>query len=415
MAKFSLDRSSLNHLGTSTVCLSDDTTCVTVRTSAQVVAGGVFDKAQDLRISSGPAAPALGEFQIRFDQLAESVSFTIVAADTIFADWENTYDITALDADGHQAPVIFSAWEDTEKTCYPDAAGDDTPAKVHVTVAEPIMSLKVVDKTQGAGSACSGFGIDELAFESATGKALGDNNAFDILNLIGADVDFIQFDSGEPGSGVVAFANGQTIAFSEIDRVVPCFTPGTAIATPKGEVAVETLKPGDRVLTRDNGIQTISWVGTKRLDFAQLKAAPQLRPIKITAGALGDDMPERDMLVSPSHRMLIVSHQAELYFSQSEVLVAAQHMLSMDGVEVSEQPYITYIHIMCENHEIVLSDGAWSESFQPADITLKGFDGDQRAELFALFPELETPDGVAAYRAARRTLGRREAKLLFKG
>lgn len=237
----------------------------------------------------------------------------------------------------------------------------------------------------------------------------------DILDLIGADVDFIRFDAVNPESGVVTFTNGQSMSFSEIDRVVPCFTPGTAIATPKGEVAVETLKPGDRVLTRDNGIQTIRWAGTKRLDFAQLKAAPQLRPIKIMAGALGDNMPETDMLVSPSHRMLIVSHQAELYFGQSEILVAAQHMLAMDGVAVDDQPYITYIHFMCDNHEIVLANGAWSESFQPADLTLKGFDSAQRDELFALFPELETAEGIAAYRAARRTLGRREAKLLFTG
>ncbi|EBA10870.1 Hint domain-containing protein [Roseobacter sp. CCS2] len=241
-----------------------------------------------------------------------------------------------------------------------------------------------------------------------------DDAGLDILKLIGADVDFITFDAAHPDAGVVTFTNGNTMTFAEIDRVVPCFTPGTAIATPNGEVLVEKLRSGDRILTRDNGIQTISWVGTKRLDFADLKTAPQLRPIKILAGALGDNMPERDMLVSPSHRMLIVSHQAEFYFGQSEILVAARHMLGMEGVDVCDQPYITYIHIMCQNHEIVLSDGAWSESFQPADFTLKGFDTEQREELFALFPELETSDGIAAYGAARRTLSRRESKLLFK-
>lgn len=233
---------------------------------------------------------------------------------------------------------------------------------------------------------------------------------FALLNIIGADVDFVTF-----ADSSVTFSDGATLAFAEIEKVIPCFTPGTAIATPKGEVAVESLKPGDRILTRDNGIQTISWVGHKRLDFKELKAAPKLRPIKIKAGAIDDNMPERDMLVSPSHRMLIVSNKAELYFGQAEVLVAAEHMLAMDGVEISDQPYITYIHIMCQNHEILLSDGTWSESFQPADFTLKGFDAAQRAELFTLFPELETPEGVAAYGAARRTLKRREAKLLING
>lgn len=202
---------------------------------------------------------------------------------------------------------------------------------------------------------------------------------------------------------------------SEAAKVVPCFTPGTAIATPKGEVPVETLKVGDRVLTRDNGIKTINWVGQRRADFEELRVAPELRPILIRAGAIGEGLPERDMQVSPTHRMLIVSELAQLYFEQSEVLVAAKHMLAMDGVEVSKQPYVTYIHFMCDNHEIVLSDGAWSESFQPADHTLKGFDEEQREEIFTIFPELKTEEGLEAYRAARKTLKKHEAKILFKG
>ncbi|PJI91826.1 intein [Yoonia maricola] len=260
----------------------------------------------------------------------------------------------------------------------------------------------------------TGSKTDLAIIEAGTSTSVVDDAGLNLLTLIKDDIDYVTFDKANPDAGIVTFTDGNTITFSEIDRVVPCFTPGTAIATPKGEVPVERLRSGDRVLTRDNGIQTVSWVGTKRIDFAELNAAPQLRPIKIRAGALGNNMPDRDMLVSPSHRMLIVSHPAELYFGQSEVLVAARHMLTMDGVEVTGQPYVTYIHIMCQNHEIVLSNGAWSESFQPADLTLKGFDAEQREELFMLFPQLETAEGVAAYGAARRTLSRREAKLLFK-
>ena len=248
---------------------------------------------------------------------------------------------------------------------------------------------------------------------SANGDDDGGSD-FDVLNLIGADVDFISYNVGDPEAGIVVFNDGTQMAFSEIEGVIPCFTPGTAIATPKGEVAVEKLKIGDRVLTRDNGIQRITWVGVKRVDQDQISSMLQLRPILIRAGALGEGMPDRDMLVSPSHRMLLVSEMAQLYFEESEVLVAAKHMIKMAGVEVSNEPHVTYIHIMCENHEIVLSDGTWSESFQPSDYTLKGFDTSQREELFALFPELATRDGVKAYRGARRTLKKQEANLLFK-
>lgn len=261
----------------------------------------------------------------------------------------------------------------------------------------------------------------DTAFDASTSKNLicevGHSGYDDIetLKLISVDVDHVSHAPGCPQERVVTFNDGITLPLSEIEKVIPCFTPGTAIATPKGEVAVETLKIGDRVLTRDNGIQRITWAGTKRLDYAELQLIPSLRPILIKAGALGNQMPERDMLVSPSHRMLIVSEMAQFYFEQSEVLVAAKDLVMMKDVEVAKVPYVTYIHVMCDNHEIVLSDGAWSESFQPGDYTLKGFDQGQREELFQLFPELATKVGIAEYRAARRTLTRHEAKLLFKG
>ncbi len=235
----------------------------------------------------------------------------------------------------------------------------------------------------------------------------------DILSLIGDDIGFVTSGGDTPRDQIVTFDDGTSLSVSDIDQLIPCFTPGTAIATPKGEVLAEDLRVGDRIVTRDNGLQPITWIGKKRIDYKQLNALPTVRPILVKEGAIGDGLPERDMLVSPSHRMLIVSELAQLYFDRAEVLVAAKHMLNMDGVEISNQPYITYLPIMCENHEIVLSDGTWSESFQPGDFTLKGFDSAQREELFLLFPELETSEGVAAYGAARRSLSRREAKMLF--
>lgn len=217
-----------------------------------------------------------------------------------------------------------------------------------------------------------------------------------------------------PEGGHVTLMDNTHLNLSVVERLIPCFTPGTAIATPRGEVQVESLQVGDRVITRDNGLQRIEWIGKKRLDHLQLKTLKGLRPIKIRAGALGPNVPDRDMLVSPAHRMLIVSDVAQLHFGQSEILVAAKDMCDIDGVSVADVAYVTYIHFLCSNHEIVLSDGAWSESFQPGDYSMKGLDEDQREELFALFPDLATKEGVKAYRAARATLNKKEAALIFR-
>jgi hypothetical protein len=196
--------------------------------------------------------------------------------------------------------------------------------------------------------------------------------------------------------------------------IVPCFTPGTMIATPRGEVLVEDLTVGARVITRDNGIQHISWVGHKDASAQDLEITQTIRPITIKAGALGGGLPERDMQVSPFHRMLIVSELAQMYFEQNEVLVNAKDLLKIKGVGIAPIQDVKYIHFMCEHHEIVLSNGAWTETFQPGDHSLKGVDDAQREELFRLFPQLATIEGRKKYRAARKTLQTKETKLLFR-
>jgi hypothetical protein len=136
---------------------------------------------------------------------------------------------------------------------------------------------------------------------------------------------------------------------------VPCFTAGTMIATSKGEVAAEALTIGDRVFTRDNGIQDIVWVGQRTLTAEALAAQPKLQPVMVRAGALGPNAPETDLLVSPNHQMLITDRQNELYFNESEVLVAAKHLVHLDGIDrVTAQSDIIYVHIMCAQHEVVL-------------------------------------------------------------
>jgi hypothetical protein len=118
------------------------------------------------------------------------------------------------------------------------------------------------------------------------------------------------------------------------------------------------------------------------------------------------------MLVSPNHRLLIANEQSAIYFDEREVLVSAKHLVNDRGIRRAETLGTTYIHFMFDHHEVVLSDGAWTESFQPGDGSLRGIGEDQRREIFALFPELADKVGQVAYGAARRSLKRHEAELL---
>ena len=194
--------------------------------------------------------------------------------------------------------------------------------------------------------------------------------------------------------------------------VIACFTPGTKIATIKGETLVENLVAGDKVITRDNGIQDLRWIGQKKIDWRIMTANPHLKPVLVRQGSLGHDLPERDLMLSPNHRVLVGNDRTALEFNASEVLVAAKHLIGGNSVRSIDSIGTTYIHFMFDRHEVVLSDGIWSESFQPTDNSLKGFGNSQRAEIFEIFPDLQSAQGRAAYGSARKSLTKEEAALL---
>lgn len=282
--------------------------------------------------------------------------------------------------------------------------------------------------TGGAGADTMSGGDDRDTFsvptaEEGAGDAIdggegGNDN--DTLNLTGAGPLRVLYDPSNPENGTVNFLDDDgnvtgTLTFQNIENVIPCFTPGTVVATPKGERLVEELVEGDKVLTRDNGIQEIRWVGRRDISRAELIAAPHLKPVLIRAGSLGNGLPERDMLVSPNHRMLVANERTALYFEEHEVLVAAKHLVDNRGVKTVETLGTSYLHFMFDRHEVVLANGAWTESFQPGDQTLGGMGNAQRGEIFELFPELKTEAGIEAYGAARRTLKKHEAALLIRG
>jgi hypothetical protein len=161
-------------------------------------------------------------------------------------------------------------------------------------------------------------------------------------------------------------------------------------------------------------MQPLRWIGKRVLSMADLTAQPELQPVRIGAGALGGNGPERSMLVSPQHRVLIEGARAEMYFGESEVLVPAKHLVGTAEVtRALPVEGVTYVHILFDQHEIVLSDGIWSESFQPAERTLSALDQDARAEVLALFPALSVD--VDAFPSARMSLKSHEARVLVSG
>lgn len=279
----------------------------------------------------------------------------------------------------------------------------------------------VLDGGAGAdfmdGGADRDLFVNVSAGDEIVGGETGDD--YDTLDLTGAGPLSISYNEGTSEDGRVNFLDEDgnitgTLEFSGIEHIVPCFTPGTMIATVNGMREVQDLQVGDQIFTRDHGVQEIRWLGHKTVTQDTLAEASFLAPILIRKGALGNDLPDRDMHLSPNHRVMVSAPDLEMMFGQSEVLVAAKHLTRMKGISRARPDEVTYIHLMFDRHEIIWSDGIWSESFQPGAMALAGLETAQRDEIFALFPELATKKSTA-YRAARRILRRHEAALLPRG
>ena len=277
----------------------------------------------------------------------------------------------------------------------------------------------------GADSIDGGIGNDTIVVGTGTegygdtvvgGENTGDNDVLD-LTAWGWALTNIIYDPMNPENGTVEFLDGSgavigSMSFTGIETVIPCFTPGTMITTQCGEVLVEDLQAGDLVMTRDNGLQPLRWVGRRQLSLADLIVNPALRPVEIAKGALGHDLPIRDMKVSPQHRMLIEDGRAEMLFGDAEVLVAATHLRVLPGIEERLTAGVTYIHLLFDRHELICANGAWTESFQPAMRMLNGMEEAQRAEIAALFPEIAGED--FDFPAARLSLKAHEARVLLQ-
>ena len=233
--------------------------------------------------------------------------------------------------------------------------------------------------------------ISAVIFQDTTGRTY-------LAPEFSANADQVALEAGPILSLTLNALTGGTNAYLGMtgDRqafnAVPCYVAGTLIATPSGPRPVEALRRGDPVETRDRGPQPVRWVGR-----ATRRAVGALAPVRIAAGALGAGLPLRDLLVSPQHRMLLRSTIAARITGTAEVLVPAGKLLGLPGISrVVDMDRVSYVHFLCDHHEIVLAEGAPSETLLPGPQALAALGPGAEDELRALFPELERMGSLPA-------------------
>ncbi len=253
--------------------------------------------------------------------------------------------------------------------------------------------------------------IEDRDDDDRIGPATGPLGARDqingepVLNVFLGDTVTVEYPDGtqQTITGVTFYLGGDGPFFSPIDGTVlrdavfvrstfvldpsdvsipllfpPCFVAGTPVLTPVGEVPVEALAPGDRVMTLDRGPRRLVWVGRRTVG-----GRGRFAPVRFAPGAIGNPVA---LDVSPQHRMLVRGWRAELLFGETEVLVAAAHLVDGDRIARAPRDHVTYVHLLFDRHEIVLAAGVPSESFNPGATILRA-DRAIRQELAGLFPD----------------------------
>ncbi len=146
--------------------------------------------------------------------------------------------------------------------------------------------------------------------------------------------------------------NLSDIPFNLDHITIPCFAEGTAIATPAGETAVEDLRVGDLVTTASGAERPVIWIGQSMVRPAKHPRPNEVNPVRIRRGAFGENLPVRDLVVSPGHALYV-----------DGVLIPAGHLVNGATIVQEEAETIRYFHVELDSHDVLLAAGLPCESY----------------------------------------------------
>ncbi len=211
-----------------------------------------------------------------------------------------------------------------------------------------------------------GFWVDVLDAEGNAIFRRGINPQDQTMKLYEFDITF-----PEAGTYTLRFTeagldDGAGAIIDDV-AIMICFAGNTMITTNEGERAATEINAGDMVLTQ-NGYKPVRWVGRRKITAEKLATEPKLRPILIKAGALGKDLPKRDLKVSRQHRMFVNSELTSDVLGHPSALIAAVKLTDLEGIEIDNTlEEFEYVHFLFDNHEVLYAEGAPSESLYLGD------------------------------------------------
>jgi hypothetical protein len=201
----------------------------------------------------------------------------------------------------------------------------------------------------GDQAVIEGFGAGDVIEVSAIGSGAA-------LSSVISGGNTYETITGSNGSETFIFAgtgdNFQLTADGFGFETAPCFAAGTRIRTARGEIAVENLVAGDEAVLADGGLAAITWIGRRKISLRRHPRPEAVRPVLISAGALADGVPCRDLLVSPDHALFLRGH-----------LVPAKALVNGATIRQVEREMVTYYHVELAAHAVLVAENLPAESY----------------------------------------------------
>lgn len=170
---------------------------------------------------------------------------------------------------------------------------------------------------------------------------------------------------------------GAARRFAEVACV--SFTRGTHITMGSGlQKPIEELEVGDRVLTRDDGVQQVRWIG-----HSTVRATGDFAPVLIRAGTLNND---HDLVVSPDHRLFVYQREDALGVGRSELLVKVRHLLNGETITRLDGGFVEYYQLLFDRHQIIYAEGIAAETLLVDTRTRAALPPEIDAKLAAVLP-----------------------------
>ncbi len=170
--------------------------------------------------------------------------------------------------------------------------------------------------------------------------------------------------------------NLTTITASGIIYVI-CFRAGTRIATPNGDVPVEQLAAGDRVLTHFAGERRVVWIGQRTIDCRRHPDPSTILPVRVTADAFGPGRPRRDLFLSPGHALFV-----------DGVLIPVKCLIDGETIRQVDTDTVTYFHVELDEHDVLFAEGLGAESYLDTGNRPQFANGGPSVALFPDFRDL---------------------------